>query len=335
MKKIAINGFGRIGRAFLRAYLADSRAQQAFEITVINVGSSDIASTAHLFRYDSLMGTFDGTVVMHDHCLVVQGHVIQIVGQLKPADAAWHRFNIDLVVEATGFFTSRIKAMEHIDAGAKKVLITAPSKDADVTIVCGVNDDWFDSFEHNIISLASCTTNALAPMLKVLHEYCRVESAMMNTIHAYTNNQPLLDGYGRDLRQARSAILNMIPTTTGASAAIAQVYPQLTGKITGMSLRVPIAKVSLVDLTFISGQKIDVAGINQAFRLARDQALRFILDTTTEQLVSTDFSLNPHSVIIDESLTTVCGSMGKVFGWYDNEYGYASRIKDFLVKHIA
>ncbi len=332
MKHIAINGFGRIGRSFLRAYLADPIAQKELKIVAINVGPSIVAHVPHMFKYDTFMGTLPDDVTLENDRLVVAGHSIPLLAIMNPADAQWDRFAVDIVVEATGFFTSRQKAMQHITAGAKKVLITAPSKDADVTIVMGVNHEKYDRNNHSIISLASCTTNALAPMLQVLHETFDVQYAMMNTIHSYTNNQVLLDGDARDLRQARAATLSMIPTSTGASSAIEQVYPVLTGKVTGMSLRVPVGKISMVDLTFTTSKPLDKVAINQAFRQACDGKLAGILESTTVPLVSIDYTNNPHSVIIDELLTDVCGNMGKVFGWYDNEYGYSCRIKDFLVQ---
>jgi glyceraldehyde 3-phosphate dehydrogenase len=333
MKNIAINGFGRIGRSFLRAYLADTMAQQQLKIVAINVGPSVIENTPHMFKYDTFMGTLPHEVSLEQGCLVVAGYVIPLIGVMSPADAQWDRFAVDVVVEATGFFTTKEKAMQHIAAGAKKVLITAPGKDVDVTIVPGVNDAMYDAKNHTIISLASCTTNALAPMLKILHENFGIESAMMNTIHSYTNNQVLLDGDARDLRQARAATMSMIPTSTGASSAIKEVYPELTGKVTGMSLRIPIGKISMVDLTFTTQKIVSKEQINQAFRIARDGQLKNILDSTNLPLVSIDYTNNPNSVIIDELLTDVCGNMGKVFGWYDNEYGYSCRIKDFLMQH--
>ena len=332
MIRVAINGFGRIGRSFLRSYITDQNARQKLEIVAINVGPSIIENVAHMFKYDTFMGIFPYEVSIVNGSLVVDGLIIPLIGVMNPADAGWNTFKVDWVIEATGFFTTKEKASLHLQAGAKKVLITAPGKDVDVTIVPGVNDGMFDAAQHKIVSLASCTTNALAPMLKVLHEKFGIESAMMNTIHSYTNNQVLLDVEARDLRQARAATMSMIPTSTGATAAIKEVYPLLTGKITGMSLRVPVGKISIVDLTFTTLTKLDKESINQAFRDARDGALKNILDSTTLPLVSIDYTNNLHSVIIDELLTDVCGgTTGKVFGWYDNEYGYASRLKDFLV----
>ncbi len=331
MKNIAINGFGRIGRSFLRSYLMDAQARKKLNIVAINVGPSIIENVPHMFKYDTFMGTLPHDVTYEQGKLCVDGLSIPLIGVMNPADAGWDKLNVDWVIDATGFYTTKEKAMQHIVAGAQRVLITAPGKDVDVTIVPGVNDEQFDAQNHKIVSLASCTTNALAPMLKVLHETLGIESAMMNTIHSYTNNQVLLDVEARDLRQARAATMSMIPTSTGASSAIKDVYPVLTGKVTGMSLRVPVGKISIVDLTFTSTSKLDKESINQAFRDARDGKLKNILDSTSLPLVSIDYTNNPHSVIIDELLTDVCGNMGKVFGWYDNEFGYASRLKDFLV----
>lgn len=331
MMNIAINGFGRIGRSFLRSYLMDSKARQKLNIVAINVGPSVMENVPHMFKYDTFMGTLPYDVTYEHGSLCVDGLQIPLVGVMNPVDAGWDKFGVDWVVEATGFFTTKEKAALHLQAGAQRVLITAPGKNVDVTIVPGVNADKFDAENHKIVSLASCTTNALAPMLKVLHEKFGVETAMMNTIHSYTNNQVLLDGDARDLRQARAATMSMIPTSTGATAAIKEVYPQLAGKVTGMSLRIPVGKISIVDLTFTSENPLDKASINQAFCDARDGGLKNILDSTTLPLVSIDYTNNPHSVIIDELLTDVCGNTAKVFGWYDNEYGYSCRIKDFLV----
>ncbi len=335
MLNIAINGFGRIGRSFLRSYLMDSEARKKLNVVAINVGPSIMENVPHMFKYDTFMGTLPYDVSFEQGNLVVDGLIIPLIGVMNPEQAGWDNFKVDWVIEATGFFTSKEKASLHLEAGAQAVLITAPGKNVDVTIVPGVNDKMFDAMSHKIVSLASCTTNALAPMLKVLHEKFGIETAMMNTIHSYTNNQVLLDVEARDLRQARAATMSIIPTSTGASSAIKEVYPVLTGKITGMSLRVPIGKISIIDLTFTTINNIDKAAINQAFADARDGMLKNILDSTALPLVSIDYTNNPHSVIIDELLTDVCGdTTGKVFGWYDNEFGYSCRIKDFLLNQI-
>ena len=331
MMNIAINGFGRIGRSFLRSYLMDHNARTKLNIVAINVGPSIMENVPHMFKYDTFMGTLPYDVSYEQGNLCVDGLTIPLIGVMNPAEAGWDKLGVNWVIEATGFFTTKEKASLHLQAGAQRVLITAPGKDVDVTIVPGVNSEKFDAQNHTIVSLASCTTNALAPMLKVLHEKFGVETAMMNTIHSYTNNQVLLDVEARDLRQARAATMSMIPTSTGASAAIKEVYPILTGKVTGMSLRVPVGKISIIDLTFTSLSSLDKVSINQAFRDARDGYLKNILDSTTLPLVSIDYTNNPHSVIIDELLTDVCRNTAKVFGWYDNEFGYSCRVKDFLV----
>ncbi len=332
MLNIAINGFGRIGRSFLRSYLMDSNARKKLNIVAINVGPSIMENVPHMFKYDTFMGTLPHDVSFEHGNLCVDGLMIPLIGVMNPEQAGWDKFKVDWVIEATGFFTTKEKASLHLQAGAKAVLITAPGKDVDVTIVPGVNDVMFDGAQHKIVSLASCTSNALAPMLKVLHEKFGIETAMMNTIHSYTNNQVLLDVEARDLRQARAATMSMIPTSTGASSAIKEVYPELTGKVTGMSLRVPVGKISIIDLTFTTATNIDKVSINKAFADARDGNMKNILDSTTLPLVSIDYTNNPHSVIIDELLTDVCGKSAKVFGWYDNEFGYSCRIKDFLAK---
>lgn len=334
MMNIAINGFGRIGRSFLRSYLVDAQAREKLNIVAINVGPSIIENVPHMFKYDSFMGTLPYDVSYEQGKLCVDGLEIPLVGVMDPADAGWKAFEVDWVVDATGFFTSKEKAMQHIDGGAQRVLITAPGKKVDVTIVPGINDDLFNVEKHKVVSLASCTTNALAPMLKVLHEKFGVETAFMNTVHSYTNNQVLLDVESKDLRRARAAMVSIIPTTSGASAAINEVMPELTGKVSGMSLRVPVGKISIVDLAFSSSVNLDKETINQAFRDARDSNLKNVLDSNSLPLVSIDYTNNPHSVIIDELLTDVNGKSGKVFGWYDNEYGYASRLKDFLVSQV-
>ncbi|MBP6869576.1 type I glyceraldehyde-3-phosphate dehydrogenase [Candidatus Babeliales bacterium] len=332
MMNIAINGFGRIGRSFLRSFLMDATAREKLNIVAINVGPGKVESVAYMFKYDSFMGTLPYEVTYEHGALVVDGLVIPLIAVMNPADAGWDRFGVDWVIEATGAFTTKEKASLHIAGGAKRVLITAPGKQVDVTIVLGVNDDQFDPEKHTIVSLASCTTNALAPMLKVLHEKFGIETAFMNTIHSYTNTQVLLDVEAKDLRESRAATVSIIPSTSGASSAIKEVYPVLTGKISGMSLRVPVGKISIVDLAFTSTVELSKQAINEAFQQARDGQLKNILDSTTLPLVSIDYTNNPHSVIIDELLTDVNGKSAKVFGWYDNEFGYASRLKDFLVK---
>ena len=335
MMHIAINGFGRIGRSFLRSYLMDEKARQLLKIAAINVGPGKLENTAYMFKYDSFMGTLPYQVSYQDGSLIVDGLIIPLISVMNPVDAGWNRFDVDFVIEATGVFTTKEKAALHLQGGAKRVLITAPGKQVDATIVPGVNDDQFDEKNHTIVSLASCTTNALAPMLKVLHENFGVETAFMNTIHSYTNSQVLMDVQAKDLRESRAATMNIIPSTSGASSAIKEVYPVLAGKVSGMSLRVPVGKISIIDLAFTSSVELSKDAINQAFAHARDGQLKNILDSTNLPLVSIDYTNNPHSVIIDELLTDVQGKSGKVFGWYDNEFGYSCRLKDFLMRQVA
>lgn len=335
MMNIAINGFGRIGRSFLRSYLMDEKARKAFKISVINVGPCKVENVAYMFTYDTFMGTLPYKVKYDNGSLVVDGMIIPLIAVMNPTDCRWDTFGVDWVVEATGIFTAKEKAELHLQAGAQKVLITAPGKNVDVTIVLGVNQDQFDEKKHKIVSLASCTTNALAPMLKVLHEKFGIETAFMNTIHSYTNSQVLMDVQAKDLRESRAATLNIIPSTSGASSAINQVYPVLAGKVSGMSLRVPVGKISIIDLAFTASVTLSKNAINQAFADACNGQLKNILDSTTLPLVSIDYTNNPHSVIIDELLTDVNGKSGKVFGWYDNEFGYSCRIKDFLMNQVC
>ncbi|MCX5922479.1 MAG: type I glyceraldehyde-3-phosphate dehydrogenase [Candidatus Dependentiae bacterium] len=334
MIRIAINGFGRIGRNFLRALLLDKEALKKIEIVAINIGPSAIEHVAHMFKYDSLMGTYQGSVAIEGSSLVVNGNRIQVLAQADPVLLDWNKLAIDWVVDCSGRFTKRADATKHIQAGAKHVLISAPAKDEDVTIIPGVNDNAFDAQKHLIVSLGSCTTNALLPMLKVMQETFGIENAMMTTTHAYTNSQVLLDLEGRDLRMARAAAINIIPTTTGAMKVVGKIMPEIADRIQGMAMRVPVAKVSLIDLTVITKKSITVAAINAAFTKAAQGSLKNILEVTAEQLVSSDFCGNDHSVIIDTLLTATAGdTMAKVFGWYDNEWGYSVRLKDFLVKN--
>jgi len=331
MVNVAINGFGRIGRNFLRAFLQDENAQKNIKIVVINIGPADLDALAHMFKYDTLLGTYPGSVFTTKNELEINGFKTSVIAETDPKKINWSEYNVDWVVDATGAFTSKEKAQLHIDAGAKKVLITAPAKNEDVTIIPGVNNGDYEPANHNIVSLGSCTTNALAPMLKVLHENFDVKHGFMTTIHAYTNSQVLLDVERKDLRRARAAALNIIPTTTGATKAIGKVMPELDGKIGGAAVRVPVGKVSLIDLTFVTKRDITIYKINQVFEQAAQKDLKNILDISFVPLVSSDYSANNHSVIIDGLLTDVNGHMGKVFGWYDNEWGYSVRLKDFLV----
>lgn len=332
MMRVAINGFGRIGRSFLRGVLLNPQALEKYTIAAINIGPAKLDFVAHMFKYDTLMGTFALPVHMENDELVVGQHRIKILTEADPAKLPWAQLGIDWVVDCSGRFTSREGASKHVQAGAGHVLISAPAKDEDVTIVPGVNDAAFDAQVHKIVSLGSCTTNAFATTLKVLQDTFIIERGTMTTVHAYTNSQVLLDVEGKDLRSSRAAALNIIPTSTGAMKVLGKVIPALQGKIEAMSLRVPIAKVSLLDITVITQKPLTVQAINNAFEQAAKSELKNILSITYEPLVSSDFSGNSNSVIIDGLLTATSGQhMGKVFGWYDNEWGYSMRLRDFLI----
>lgn len=327
---IAINGFGRIGKTFLRALLQDDTKQ--ISVVAINLGPSSPEHLEHFFKYDSLLGTFEGTVTYDQNTLTINEHKITIFTEIDPTNLPWGRLDIDWVVEASGRFVSRDRAQLHIDAGAKKVLITAPAKGEDITLIPGVNDESYDPNKHTIVSLGSCTTNCFAPIVKVILDNFALTQGMMTTVHAYTNNQALLDSEHKDPRRGRAAAINIIPTSTGADKVITKIYPELQGKLKGIALRVPVPTVSLLDFTWISTQEMTVDAINQAFEKAAQEGLKGILDYSTEPLVSSDLIGSPFSCIIDGQMTQVQDAMGKVFGWYDNEFGYSCRLKDFLLQ---
>lgn len=330
--KIAINGFGRIGRNFLRALLLDANALKYISIAVINVGSARLDMIAHMFQYDSLMGVFPQTVQLKEASLIVGDTIIPIITESDPASIDWRAYEIDWVIEASGHFTERLQAQKHISAGAKKVLITAPAKNADVTIIMGVNQQIYNDQRDAIVALGSCTTNAFLPMLKVIHEQFGIETGLMTTIHAYTNSQVLLDVEGEDLRRSRAAALNIIPTTTGVSELISELIPELQGCIQAIAIRVPTPKVSLIDFTFCTKKSVSVNAINEVFEeAAYKKPLQGILSVAHVPLVSTDFNGSLYSVIIDALLTHSCGQLAKVCGWYDNEWAFSVRIKDFLL----
>lgn len=331
--RIALNGFGRIGRSFVRALFADQQALKNIELVAINIGPAQLQTVAHMFTYDTLMGTYSGSVSMKDNQLTIDGHTIELLTECDPAAINWKSRNIDWVVEASGCFTKREGAQKHCDAGAQKVLITAPAKNEDVSIVPGVNDTAYDAQKHTIVSLGSCTTNAFAVMLKVLHENFVLEDVHMTTVHAYTNTQVLLDVEDSDLRRSRAAALNIIPTTTGAAKVLSKIMPELDGKVRAMAIRVPVAKVSLLDVTFSAQKKMDITSINKAFVDAATSSLSGKLGIAKEPLVSSDFSGNNYSVVIDTLATDVQGKLAKVLGWYDNEWGYSVRLKDFLLSN--
>ncbi|NKB72347.1 MAG: type I glyceraldehyde-3-phosphate dehydrogenase [Candidatus Latescibacteria bacterium] len=326
---VGINGFGRIGRLVLRAALTKG----GISVKAIN-DLTDVATLAHLFKYDSTHGRFPGEVRAEGDNLIINGQAIQITSQPNPAELPWGALGVEVVVESTGFFTDRDKAAAHLEAGASKVLISAPAKDEDFTVVLGVNDNGLLP-EHKIISNASCTTNCLAPMAKVLHENFGIIKGMMNTIHSYTNDQRILDFPHKDLRRARAAAVSMIPTTTGAAAAVGKVMPDLNGKLDGLSIRVPTPNGSLTDFTAELSQDVTPEQVNAAFQAAAQDSLAGILEYSEEPLVLADIIGNPASCIFDAlSTNTVGGNMVKVLGWYDNEWGYANRCAD-LVGRLA
>jgi len=328
--RIGINGFGRIGRNVFRASLGDPQ----LEFVAIN-DLTDAKTLAYLLKYDSVHGTLDADVQARDNELVVNGKPIKILAVKDPKELPWKALNVDLVVESTGRFTDREGAGKHLSAGAKRVIISAPAKDADVTVVLGVNENTYDSAKHHVISNASCTTNCLAPVAKVLLENFGIKHGIMTTIHSYTNDQQLLDLPHKDLRRARAAALSMIPTSTGAAKALHLVLPQLKGKLDGMAIRVPTPNVSVVDLTVETEQDCDQAAVNDAFRKAAEGPLKGILKYSDAPIVSTDQNGDPHSATYDAPLTTIMDHrMVKVIAWYDNEWAYSCRLRD-LLKFVA
>jgi glyceraldehyde 3-phosphate dehydrogenase len=329
--RVGINGFGRIGRQSLKALI-----ERAPDVEVVAVNDLvDTQMNALLFKHDSTYGAYPGDVSHTDDAIIVDGREIKVLKEKDPATLPWGDLGVDIVVESTGIFTSAEKARAHLDAGAKKVIISAPAKGEDITVVLGVNDDKYDPASHHIISNASCTTNCLAPAAKVVHDLLGIQRGLMNTIHSYTNDQRILDVAHKDPRRARSAGQNIIPTTTGAAKALALVIPDLKGKFDGFSLRVPTPTVSVVDFTAEVGRETSVDEINDAFRTAAAGPLKGILGVSDEPLVSTDFKGDERSSIIDsESTMVIGGTMVKVIAWYDNEWGYSCRVAD-LVAHVA
>jgi glyceraldehyde 3-phosphate dehydrogenase len=324
--RIGINGFGRIGRQSMKAML--ERHPHDLEVVAVN-DLTDTRTNAHLLKYDSTYGRFPGEVEAKEDSLIVNGHTIKVISQRDPAQIPWGDLGVELVIESTGLFTDAEKAAAHLRGGAKKVIISAPAKGEDLTIVLGVNDHMYDPAKHNIISNASCTTNCLAPAAKVLNDAFGIERALMNTIHSYTNDQRILDQVHKDLRRARTAGANIIPTSTGAARALALVIPELKGRFDGMSLRVPTVTVSVVDFVANVRKEASKDAVNNAFKEAAAGQLKGILDYTEEPLVSTDFRGDSHSSIIDGLSTMVTGgNMVKVIAWYDNEWGYACRVAD-------
>jgi glyceraldehyde 3-phosphate dehydrogenase len=328
--RVGINGFGRIGRGVVRALANDPGA---LEVVAIN-DLTDAPTLAHLLRYDSVHGRYPGTVEVKEGVLIVDGNEMAITAEKDPAKIPWKARGVDVVLEATGRFVDRDSAGQHLAAGAKKVLISAPAKSPDITLACGINLEAYDPARHHIISNASCTTNCLAPMAKVLHDRFGIASGQMTTIHSYTNDQRILDLPHKDLRRARAAAVSMIPTTTGAAKALKEVLPALEGKLDGMAIRVPTPNVSLVDLTVVLDKKTSAEAINAAYREAAAGPLAGVLAVSDEPLVSCDYNGDLHSCTIDAAITNVLGDLAKVVGWYDNEMGYAQRLFD-LAKFVG
>ena len=326
--KVGINGFGRIGRNVYRA----ARGRRDLEIVAVN-DITDPSTLAHLLKYDSILGTYPGDVSADGDALKVDGARVKVFAEKDPGNLPWKDLGIDIVIESTGLFTDATKAKVHIDkGGAKKVIISAPAKNEDITIVLGVNGERYDPRQHHVVSNASCTTNCLAPVAKVIHDSFGIVAGLMTTIHSYTSDQRLLDAPHKDLRRARAAALSMIPTSTGAATAMALVMPELKGKFHGISLRVPTPDVSLVDLAVMTRDAVSAETINEALREAAASDLKGILAVTEDELVSSDFKGNPYSAIVDAPLTMVVGDRhGKVFAWYDNEWGYSCRVVDLTV----
>lgn len=329
--RVAINGFGRIGRSFLRAAMEHG---EGFEVVAIN-DLTDVKSLAYLLKYDSIMGRFPGEIAVSENGFSVNGKEIKVLGVRNPADLPWKDLNVDIVLESTGFFTRGEKARAHIEAGAKKVILSAPGKDIDGTFVMGINDQDYDPSTMNVVSNASCTTNCLAPLAKVLNDKIGIEKGLMTTIHAYTADQRLQDAPHKDLRRARAAALNMVPTSTGAAAAVGLVLPELKGKLDGFAVRVPTPTGSIVDLTFEASQETTVEEVNAAVKEAAEGAFKGIITYNEDPIVSKDIEGEPVSTVFDAPLTKVIGNQVKVIAWYDNEYGYTSRLVMFTNKVVS
>jgi len=328
--KVGINGFGRIGRNIMRSALGDA------DIDFVAVNDlTDTKTLAHLLKYDSVMGNLDHKVVAKDNSILVEADEFRVFSEKDPAQIPWEEVGAEIVIESTGRFTKREDAAKHLRGTVKKVIISAPAKGEDITIVIGVNEEKYDPAKHNVISNASCTTNCLAPVAKVMHEKFGIKNALMNTIHSYTNDQHLLDLPHKDLRRARAAALSMIPTSTGAAKAVALVIPELKGKFDGISVRVPTPNVSLVDVVMNVEKETSVEEVNRVLKNAANEELRGILAFCEEPLVSIDFRGNPNSSIVDAENTKVLdGTAVKILSWYDNEWGYSCRVRD-LVKYVA
>ena len=330
--RIGINGFGRIGRQVLRAIM--ERHPDKLEVVAVN-DLTDAKTNAHLFKYDTNYGVYPGTVEAAENALVINGKEVQVLAERDPASLPWGNLGVDIVVESTGIFTDASIASGHLTGGAKKVIISAPARGEDVMVVLGVNQDKYDPAHHNVLSNASCTTNCIATMVKVLHDNFTVQRGLMTTVHAYTNDQRILDQAHEDLRRARAAAQNIIPTTTGAARAVGVIVPELQGKIHGMALRVPVSTGSITDFVAELDRNVTVEEVNAAFKEASENSLKGIMGYTEDPIVSADIVFNPHSCILDALSTMVMdGNMVKILGWYDNEWGYSCRTADlcaFLV----
>jgi glyceraldehyde 3-phosphate dehydrogenase len=330
--KIGINGFGRVGRLTLRA--VNQYHKGKLEVAAVN-DLADAKTNAHLLKWDSTYGPYPGEVKATDDSITVDGQKVKVLAERDPANIKWGALGVELVIESTGLFTDATKAAAHLKGGAKKVIISAPAKNEDITIVLGVNQEQYNPQKHNVISNASCTTNCIAPVVKVLHQSFGLSKGLMTTIHAYTNDQRLLDTFHKDLRRARSAALNIVPTTTGAARAVTQVMPELKGKLHGLAFRVPVATVSVVDLVADLDREVTVEEVNRALEKAAAGSLKGILEFCREELVSMDFKGNPASSIVDAPGTMViAGNMVKVLSWYDNEWGYSCRLAD-LAQYVV
>ena len=330
--KIGINGFGRIGRLALKAI--NERCDGKLEVVAVN-DLTDAKTNAHLFKYDSNYGIYPGKVEAKEDSIIVDGKAIKVIAERDPAQISWSNFGVDIVIESTGLFTEAGKAASHLQGGAKKVIISAPARGEDISLVLGVNEGQYDPEKHRIISNGSCTTNCIAPVVKVLHQKFGINHGLMTTIHSYTNDQRILDVFHRDLRRARAAAINIIPTTTGAARMVTVVIPELKGKLHGIAIRVPTATVSIVDFVADLNREATVEEVNDAFRKAADRELKGIVEYCDEPLVSSDFKGNPASAIFDALSTMVIdGNLVKVLAWYDNEWGYSCRLAD-LASYIA
>lgn len=332
--KVAINGFGRIGRHMLRAYFKNPEAQKLFDIVAVN-DLTDAKTLEYLFKYDSVHGTFNGEVAAVEGGLKINGKTVKVLAEKDPANLPWKALGVDYVIESTGFFTDRESVSKHFTAGARKIVVSAPAKGIDVTLVLGVNADKYDPQKHNILSMGSCTTNSLAPMIKVLNDTFGVKRGFMTTVHAYTNDQRILDLPHKDLRRGRAAAVSTIPTTTGAAKAISEVIPEMAGKLDGIALRVPIPDGSITDFTCELNKDVTRDEVNAAFKKAADGPMKGIMQYMTDPIVSIDIIGNSNTAIIDSALTMVIGPGGKgnfvkAFSWYDNEWGFSSKMIELL-----